>query len=417
MKLHSIALSLLLCLLCPLAGCTPAESQAQPSPAPAPVSQPAAPVSQPAAPDSEPAQPADGEPTNRLLFSRPAGVQTSDGFYTVHLYDDWTGCLVFYDYASRQAVPVCAQPNCEHHDETCPAWFGENIPRLLTNGEQLAFCYLNSPARLETAGMDGSNRRVLYEFAANETPGDGFCMDEEAVYLLSTRVDSGQEGSQALLRISLEDGSCETLWSESTAGGTYSFLTGCRDHELVLKTIRRNTQEQDTPQQLADQTHTLLLVDPRNGSTAPLYEWQQGEALESALENTLYCLTADHRLCAFAGDGQLTELARDDRFTPSVTVVQYADDDALWFTAPEAGDQGPSCLYQLELADGTIAPVPLSRDLSLTVLGEYGDELFVRLSQDDSLQASLDTRYALIARSQLTAAEGEPAPEEFTHLF
>ena len=411
MRKKPFLLSLLLGLLCLAAGCAPAESQPSPT---VPVSPP---PSVSAAPESPAETAAAGTPDSSLLFSRQAGVQTPDGFYTVHLYDDWTGCLVFYDYASRQAVPVCAQPNCEHHDETCPAWFGENIPRLLTNGEQLVFCYLNSPARLETAGMDGSNRRVLYEFATNETPGDGFCMDEEAVYLLTTRVDSGQEGSQDLLRIRLEDGSCETLWSESTAGGTYSFLTGCRDHELVLKTIRRNTQEQETAEQLGDQTHTLLLVDPRNGSTVPLYEWQQGEALESALENTLYCLTADHRLCAFAGNGQLTELARDDRFTPSVTVVQYADDDALWFTAPETGDGGPSRLYQLELADGTIAPVPLSRSCSLTVLGEYGDELFVRLSQDDSLQAALDTRYAFVPKSQLTAAEGDAEPEEFTELF
>lgn len=404
------ALCLLVCLACPLAACSSAQPEAFPSPAP--VRETPSPV-----PDSAPQQAADSEPESHLVFSRSAGTQTADGFYTVHLYDDWTGCLVFYDYASRQAVPVCTQPNCEHHDDTCPAWFGENIPRLLTNGEQLVFCYLNSPARLETADMDGGNRRVLYEFAPNETPGDGFCMDETSVYLLSTRVDDGQAGSQDLLRIALEDGSCESLRSSSLAGGTYSFLTGCRGPELVIKEIRRNTAQSDTAEQLADQTHTLLLVNPRSGSTTPLYSWQQGDALESALENALYCLTADHRLCSFAGDGQLTELARDDRFIPSVTQVQYADDTTLWFTAPETGTEGTSGLYQLTLADGIITPVPLSRGRSLTVLGEYGDQLLVRLAEDDSLQASLNTRYALIAKSQLVAADAEKALAEFTELF
>ena len=404
-----IALFLVSGMLWLLAGCSPkapADTEAQPSPAPAP-------GAESSASDSETKPAASSEPENRLVFSHTAGAQTADGFYTIYTYDDWTGCLVFYDYASRQAVPVCAQPNCEHHDETCPAWFGENIPRILSNGEQLALCYLNSPARIETANMDGSNRKVLYEFADGETPGDGFCMDETSVYILSTSVTSGQESSQDLLRISLADGSCETLWRESGTG--YAFLTGCLDHHLVLKEIRRNTQETETAEQLADQTHTLLLADPRNGSTTPLYEWQQGAALESALADTLYCVTADHRLCAFAGENQLTELARDDRLVPSVTVIQYADDTAIWFTAPENGADGAGCLYQLDLPDGSIAPVPLARGRSLTVLGEYGDNLFVRMTEDDSLQSSLNARYAFVPKSQLTAAEGEA--EEFTELF
>lgn len=393
------------------AGCTPTESE----PSPAPLESPSPAAS--AAPEPSSAQPLTGAPDNALVFSNTAGAQTADGFYTIHTYDDWTGCLVFYDYASRQGVPVCAQPNCEHHDEICPAWFGQNIPRLLTNGEQLVFCYLNTPARIETANLDGSNRALLYEFAANETPGDGFCLDENAVYLLSTSVTDGQESSQNLLRIQLADGRCDTLWSSSTAGGSYAFLTGCRDHHLVLKTIRRNPQEQDTAEQLADQTHTLLLVDPRDGSTAPLYEWQQGTALESALARGLYCITADHQLCTFSGDGQLTELARDDRFTPSVTVVQYADDDTLWFTAPGNGTEGSTCLYQLNTAQGVLAPVPLAQGRSVTVLGEYGGQVFVRLSADDSLQASLNTRYALIDKDRLTDEDGQAALEEFTELF
>lgn len=401
---------LVLGLLCPLAGCAPAESEVQATPAPAAVSGPAQPTEQPLS-GSESA------PDSHLVFSRSTGAQTADGFYTIHTYDDWTGCLVFYDYASHQAVPVCAQPNCEHHDETCPAWFGTDIPRIVTNGEQLVFCYLNAPARLETAAPDGSNRKVLYEFSANETPGDGFCVDENAVYLLTTRVESGQENSQNLLRIGLEDGSCETLWSSSTTGGSYAFLTGCRDHFLVLKEIRRNTQAADTPEQLADQTHTLLLADPRDGGTTPLYEWQQGEALESPLAEDLFCITADHRLCAFAGENQLTPLAQDERFTPSVTVVQYADDTALWFTAPEEGTKGNTRLYQLDLGSGAITPVPLSDGKSVTVLGEYDGKLFVRLAEDDSLQASLDTRYALVSPDRLTGEDGQAALEEFTELF
>lgn len=394
-----------------LAGCT-ADSTAQPSPPP--VQEPA-----PAVQTPQPEEMTDIPPENDLLFSRSVGAQTADGFYAIHTYDDWTGCLVFYDYGSLQAVPVCAQPNCEHHDENCPAWFGDkgNIPRILTNGEQLVFCYLNSPARIETANPDGSNRRILYEFASNETPGDGFCIDQDAVYLLSTSISTEQDGSQNLLRISLEDGSCTTLRSNSITGSTYSFLTGCRNHFLVLKEIRRNTQEVDTAEQLADQTHTLLLADPRNGSTTPLYEWQQGDALESALADTVYCITADHRLCAFSGDGQLHELARDDRFIPSVTVVQYADDDALWFTAPENGTEGTNRLYQLNFADGTVVPVPLSREYSLTVLGQFQDKLFVRIAADDSLQASLNTQYILVSKDSFTAIESLTACEEFSESY
>ena len=42
---------------------------------------------------------------------------------------------------------------------------------------------------------------------------------------------------------------------------------------------------------------------------------------------------------------------------------------------------------------------------------------FVRLSADDSLQASLDFQYALVSEEQLTASDSEAALELFTELF
>lgn len=123
-------------------------------------------------------------------------------------------------------------------------------------------------------------------------------------------------------------------------GGACSFLTGCRVHFLVLKEIRRNAQEVDTAGPSADQPHTRLLAAPRNGRTTPLYGWRQGDIPESALADTVYGITAGHPFCAFSGDGQLHELARNDRFIPSVAVVPYADEDAPPFTAPENGTAG-----------------------------------------------------------------------------
>lgn len=375
-------------------------------------------LSEPETEETPPAQD-NGAPDNALTFSAfSGGAQTADGFYAVHYYDDWTGCLVFYDYATRQAVPLCAQVNCEHHDDTCPAWFGDsgNIPRIVTNGQQLAYCYLSSPARVETAAIDGSGRKVLYEFAANESPYEKFCVDEEYLYTLVTRVTEGDNGSQTnsqeLLRIQLEDGSSDSLWSADLPNGTFYFLSGCLDHRLVLKEIR--TEEGDGDQPFASQTHSLMLVDPRDGSTAPLWNWQQGEALESPVSDTLYCITQDHRLCTLTAQGELLELAQDERFSPTLSQVQYADDDALWFTAPEGGEEGETCLYRLDLADGSIALVPLSRSCSLTVAGEYEDALFVRIMSDESIGAGQSTRYALVPKDALASAESEADLEVFS---
>lgn len=388
-------------------GCGPAPASAQPTAQPT-----AAPVQTPLpSPDAESA------PAGALSFSRSAaGAQTDDGFYAVRLYDDWTGCLFFYDYAARQAVPLCPQINCEHHSDACPAWFGDggNIPRIVTNGQVLAYCYLSAPARIEIADPDGGNRRVLYEFAANETPDEGFCMDETHLYTLITRVEDSQTTSQHLLRIRLADGSCETVWSTTLSNGTYYFLVGCPDRQLLLKEIRQNTAGADSPEALADQTHTLLLADPRDGSTAPLYRWHQGEALEAFVGGVSYLVTRDHRLCALSENGTLTELARDDRFVPGLSLVQYADGDALWFTAPENGADGPSLLYRLDTDGKEICPVPLSRDRSLTLLGRYGDSLFVRIAPDTGIGSARSPQYALVPQEQLTVSDSEAGWEVFS---
>lgn len=375
-----------------------------------------------------PAQVTDSQ--NNLKFTNSAkGAETEEGFYSISYYDDWSGCLIFYDYKTTQAAPVCNEVNCEHHSETCTAWFGDanNIPRIVSNSKQLIYCYLGlsgqtqKPAWIETANLDGTDRHVLYEFAANETLYEGFCVDQQYIYALVTRVlEESLQTQQSLERIDLSSGNCDVLWSADVPAGTAYFLAGSINHQPIIKEISQpNLQVDDDRAIIAAQTHTLISVNPKDGTLTELYSWQQNDGLEAPLSDTLYYITKDHFLCTFSSDNAFIKVAQNELFEPTTTRIQYTDGSQLWFTSTSgssAQNNSSSSLYQLNLGNKQVSFCPLSQTGVLQILGGCSNKLLAMTTSDYSINSAQSQTYFMVDKDQLTLPSDEMQVEYFSYI-
>lgn len=102
-------------------------------------------------------------------------VYTDDGVYTMDYADNCDGSiLTFYDYKTKQTVPVCNKLNCNHDDENCNAIFMDNIyPTMLKisyyQGEIYVLKAESGYLYLERVALDGSTREKSCTLTRVET--------------------------------------------------------------------------------------------------------------------------------------------------------------------------------------------------------------------------------------------------------
>lgn len=368
----------------------------------------ASPASQPTA---TPAAPVPASPLH--YFNSATGSQTADGFYSMEYHEDWTGYIVYHDFATLQSVPLCSRPDCEHHDASCTAWIENptDIPDVMNNGRQLLYCYNNfpgpdkKPSRIETANLDGSDRRELYTFAANDVLDTGVGIDENAVYLLARHVEETSE-TWRMLRIDTQDGSETVLWQTRAKSDTSYYFSGCLDNQLVLKEIRPGDGVFDDPlEQLRHQVHTLYLLSPAGGDLQPLYSWQQDTGLELPARDELFYVS-DGQLSQLTGSGGLTPVAQSPLLGQQYTFQLYVTDDALWVSTTNVGPEAASSVEVCRIAPATgqVETVPLSASYAVTIHGNSGDKLFIEFMPGYSISDAGDNFYALVPEELLCTA-------------
>lgn len=373
-------------------GQTPAASSGGPSPAATAAPVPASPLH---------------------YFSSATGSQTADGFYSMEYHEDWTGYIVYHDFATLQSVPLCSRPDCEHHDASCTAWVENptDIPDVMNNGRQLLYCYNNfpgpdkKPPRIETANLDGSDRRELYTFAANDVLDPGIGIDGNAVYLLARHVEETGE-TWRMLRIDTQDGGETVLWQTRAKSDTSYYFSGCLDNQLVLKEIRPGDGASGDPfEQLRNQVHTLYLLSPAGGDLQPLYSWQQDTGLELPARDELFYVS-DGQLSQLTGSGGLTPVAQSPLLGPQYSSRLYATDDALWVSTTNVGPEAASSveICRVDRATGQVETVPLSASYAVTVHGSSGDSLFIEVLPGYGMSDAGDGFYALVPEELLRTA-------------
>lgn len=123
--------------------------------------------------------------------------ETSAGKYT--MLDTASGsCNITYiDYTNKQHIFVCAIPNCTHTDDSCTSFVdvpkGEYAPMVLTVNDKLLLVNntagSESPAGIEIANSDGSNRTQLVALPAGQTLAGGVYTDGENLLFESWSVE------------------------------------------------------------------------------------------------------------------------------------------------------------------------------------------------------------------------------------
>ena len=293
-------------------------------------------------------------------FNSATGSQTADGFYSMEYHEDWTGYIVYHDFATLQSVPLCSRPDCEHHDASCTAWIENptDIPDVMNNGRQLLYCYNNfpgpdkKPSRIETANLDGSDRRELYTFAANDVLDTGVGIDENAVYLLARHVEETSE-TWRMLRIDTQDGSETVLWQTRAKSDTSYYFSGCQDNQLVLKEIRPRRWRVQRPTRAAAPSgaHAVSALTCRRRPTA-VVQLAAGYRAGTARRDELFYVS-DGQLSQLTGSGGLTPVAQSPLLGQQYTFQLYATDDALWVSTTNVGPEAASSVEVCRIAPAT----------------------------------------------------------------
>lgn len=108
------------------------------------------------------------------------GYASQEGYYRMVARTDASNNLRYIDFATKQEVYLCSQPNCAHDSDACTAWFPTAIGLhkaipvadkvFLIHGGSLDYAEVlgeNSLPGIDIMEPDGSNRKRLFTFPAN----------------------------------------------------------------------------------------------------------------------------------------------------------------------------------------------------------------------------------------------------------
>lgn len=191
------------------------------------------------------------------LFAQGSG--TAHGFYEISPLD-WSfsdfdeaypGCRIDYtDYAARQKMALCNQPQCTHTSDTCPAWLPHHREdyRIFEAGGRMVLAYRGQELYNENGGLSGiregsvevmdysgAGRQTLVQFtdgyriepfatddeylyatryAPLENPDAPFSSYDREVDIISIHLQSGQVTSRCKLDVAREESLCYLLGQE-----------------------------------------------------------------------------------------------------------------------------------------------------------------------------------------------------------
>ncbi len=126
-----------------------------------------------------------------------------NGVYETIFIDDFS--LIYYtDFESKISMPLCANPECTHSNESCTAYLADSVPFLFmnANGDKL-FANIQEinedgfgVQKIYKMELDGSSRELIYECKANEEIDitRNFMGSDNKIYLLTkTYVQEGEQ--------------------------------------------------------------------------------------------------------------------------------------------------------------------------------------------------------------------------------
>ncbi|WP_418667556.1 hypothetical protein [Allofournierella sp.] len=273
-------------LLCVLAGVLAFYGCGEKAPTNVPVSRPTQELPPHAAMPLYALQGADG-------FSTGSG--NGEGYFSISpvIRQNGSGNLRYTDYATRQTVTLCGQPNCTHSDESCTGWLapgsGGVVPSVV--GETLALVYLGTGdydtwgaaalPHIETMNFDGSERRKIAEFKANERIEKPFFTDGQSLYFrLTTDQEKGRTAS--IRQIDLATGENSQLCALDA--DRVDWIWGAFDRSVLLYRTKEENGA-DPFEQVSGYQLYLLNIDTLEET--PVFAWEAQEPMPNLFGSSL----------------------------------------------------------------------------------------------------------------------------------
>lgn len=335
------------------------------------------------------------------------GAESELGFYYIQ---DSTGHsnLRFIDGQSGQDVVLCSNPSCTHDSDACPACFYDS-PYLAYTGGKLYLLFGTSasgeePGRVDVMEPDGSGRRTVYTFAANQSFGGSVAGDGKNLYFLLATYE-GDSPTMSLARLDLSDGSLTDLCEVDNS----TFLMGTACGKLMIKTIGGDSAVNTSPEDFYTQRHTLKAVDPATGEVTPVLEWVQDEYWELVANDSLYLLSAPegklHLTVRDLASGSDTDYDLDletneDGYAMSLSVHE----GVLMFSLFGPGEGGGSGVQRWAFTPetGEVREIKLYdpvRGYPFQVMGTVGDKMVVQVPRYDGSDISSFLQYDYVVCS------------------
>lgn len=169
---------------------------------------------------------------------------TEQGYYRSDIYFEDGANITYIDYQTKAEVFLCSSPNCSHQDDTCPSFYpfegATQLSGVQVAGEHLlalqSFASAQEVPHIDLLTFDGMFQKRLVEFdSTQKLPGKmqrSYYTDGDFLYFILSDVDSNTaQTKQSIIRVSLENGTVQTLYTPSDE---VLFLALCGSYDRTL---------------------------------------------------------------------------------------------------------------------------------------------------------------------------------------
>lgn len=237
----------------------------------------------------------------RAISDSQPGAGSDTGYYAIDRLQDGSARITFVDYATKQQIVLCSQPNCTHTSDACPAWYSyDNALRVYPLGDQLVVLqggsflpqdWLGDRAvpRVDILNADGSGRHTAFTFPSgcwvSTMPHYHMARDDENLYFVIQQTTEAGDRQAILCAAHAASGQVFALCGLPE---DETHLIGGTDGTLVLEYTPGINESMDA----APADTQVVQLDLATRQRIPLTSYPFGSALTACDSEMFYLLSA-----------------------------------------------------------------------------------------------------------------------------
>ncbi|WP_028041879.1 hypothetical protein [Candidatus Stoquefichus massiliensis] len=274
------------------------------------------------------------------------------GYYYTRHQENGPSLLSYYDYATKQEVVLCNQPECKHEDETCPAYlFGVGLSQMLFVYKEHLYMIESHGLSLNSLGetveegsgiiqrdQDGQNKKIVMRLDTGYQFEQGnFVLADNYLYIPIVKyqnIETGKnetfqvDSEKYLARIDFNTGKVEKLFDMKD-----KHILGVDGRKIIMDSAIYS----EDPQKYLDQKdfnkydkvilnsrfqYAIYDIDTQDTKTIPTNDEEIGTYYQNKIysikNNTLYALDFKTQQ-----KDKILDLPKSDQYYISNILNQY----------------------------------------------------------------------------------------------